>query len=741
MILRKALNLLIFLTLSIFSFQKEAAAQSFGEFDRDTPVVFSADTIAHDDQNQIVTAKGNVEIIQNGRILKADQISYDMRKDRIFADGNIVLSEVNGDTYFADALELSRDFKEGFVEGLQILLADGSRFKAETGNRIAGRKTVMEEASYTPCEVCEDDPIPLWALKAKKVTHDNEDKRIQYENAWFELAGLPVAYLPFFSHPDGTVEQKSGFLAPSFGFDSQLGGVYAQEYYWGVSPSQDATFGAMIMTEEAPLAFGQYRKRFETAMVDLKGGITYSRRNDSEVGRNIEQEEEVRGHLLGSALWDMNEKWRSGLNLEMASDDQYLRQYDFSNKDVLENELFIERFSGRNYGVARLLAFQDVRVSERQTDQPNVLPEIQASFIGAPNSALGGRFDTQLSTLGLRREGEDQDLNRATAEFGWERQLVSRTGLVSTIDLNSRADYYNVRDRDAASAGPGLSGETNASRGFAQAHLVSRYPLQKNIEGYGQALVEPIASVTVGTNVNVDTDIPNEDSQDVQIDASGLFEANRFTGYDRIEDRSRVTYGLRTGYYSYGGQKKLEVFLGQSYRFDSDDNPFPEGSGLSDDKSDYVGKVTASLGLIDANYRFQLNEENFSSQRHEAEATTRIGPLELNGRYFYSRALAGTDLDESREQFRWAAGYRFSENWRVRGSARHDFAENRGLRRATLGFDYTGQCISFSASAIRNLTEEFSGDSSTEIMFRLGLKNLGEFETSGLDISSRSDEE
>ena len=41
--------------------------------------------------------------------------------------------------------------------------------------------------------------------------------------------------------------------------------------------------------------------------------------------------------------------------------------------------------------------------------------------------------------------------------------------------------------------------------------------------------------------------------------------------------------------------------------------------------------------------------------------------------------------------------------------------------------EYLGQCYTVSASAVRNFTFESTGDAGTEVMLRVGLKNLGEF--------------
>lgn len=723
-----------------FGFTAPQATSSGGK--DEPPVDLEADNLVHDEGAQTVTAMGHVEMVQNGKILKADSVSYNLQTDMVRATGNVVLSNEDGTTYFADDVELKQDMKDGFVKGLLILLADGSRFTAEEGERIGGTKIELRRASYTPCEPCKEDPSapPLWQLRADEVTHDKAEKKIVYRDAWFEFAGVPLAYTPYFSHADGSEKQKSGFLTPTVGFDSELGASYQQEYYWAMGPDQDATIGTVVSTNVNPVALAEYRQRFEDAEFQMNGSITYSDRTDSVSGVDQYIDDEVRGHLFGEGRWDMNENWRSGFQMEMTSDDQYMRQYNIDSDDVLENEVYAERFSGRDYFVGRALAFQDIRVSRRQVDQPAVLPEVIASFYGAPNGMLGGRWNARMSALGLYREGNGQDMARGSMELGWQRRYITGFGLVNKLDLMARGDAYDVQDRPASIRN---EGDKTQGRGFAHANLETSYPFVKRFEE-SQMVVEPLVSFTGGTNVDFDEDIPNEDSQDFALDPTNLFEPNRFPGYDLIEDRSHMTYGVRTGLYGDGGYRG-EIFLGQSRRFEDDDNPFKEGSGLSDQESDYVGQITTTLGEhLDIDYRFQLENSNMTSQRHELNGNFNMGRLNLGLQYFYANALLDTDLNESREQIRPTARFRLSDNWYMNGYLWYDLGQNEGLRQAAYGITYEGQCVTFGLTTERTLTEDSTGDSGTEVLLRIGLKNLGEFESSAISIGgsqSRDDED
>lgn len=679
---------------------------------------FMADAVLYDETNQIITAEGKVEIAQDGKVVKANQVIYNLPKDTVEAVGDVVMMDSNGDVHFADRAQLQKTLKDGYIKKLRSVLADGSRITAAEGQKTGGR-IEMKDASYTPCEECKanpDKPV-MWQIVADKVTHDKDEHSIEYKNAKFEVYGVPVVYTPYFSHSDGTIKQKSGFLAPKLSLNSRLGFGVASKYYWGISPSEDATIGTKVFSKTIPQLTGEYRKRFENSEMKFDSSLTYSEKTD-----------EIRGHLFGKGLWDINDKWRAGFANQITSDDKYLREYDITRDNVLENQLYAERFEDRDYLVIRALAFQDVRVSDRSVDQPNILPEIQASFMGDPNATLGGRWNIDFSSLNLLRKGNGQDVFRTSINAEWERKDVTSFGLVNKLTLSSHGESYQISDRDELSL-VGGSGGAQAFRFYPAFHDVLSYPMAKNV-GKSQVVIEPTVALSSVPKIKNTSGIPNEDSQDVQIDSMNLFEANRFPGLDRVEDGTHATYGARTGVYAVDGSKG-EVFLGQSFRLDDVRNPFPAGSGLSKDESDVVGQIVMQYqDLYSMNYRFQLESQSFQSERHELDGSARFDKLSLAGTYLYARRLERTDIQDSRQQIYGAATYNFTDEWSVSSAARYDLSkEEKGLRYSQVGLNYIGQCFNVLTSIKRNFSDKETGDNATEFSVQLGLKNIGSFGT------------
>lgn len=722
----------LFLALGVTASLAASNDHGFGE-----PVNFQSKQLSHDDEKQTVTAIGDVELVQGEKILRADKMVYHLDTDTVEAIGNVSLLDDMGNVSFAEYVSLNKSMKDGFVHSLLALLADGSRFTAAEAKREGGTKMTLTDASYTPCKVCEADPKPLWQIKADKVVHDAADHSVKYKNARLEFAGVPLAFAPIFSHADPSVKRKSGFLRPQFGFSSEQGAHVEAGYYFGdIRPDVDATLKLRPTTEAGVLVQGELRKRFDHGRMQLDGSFAKSDRLEED-GRV--EDDRLRGHIFANGLFDIDKKWRAGFNVQRTSDKEYLRLYDITRQNVLESNAYAERFDGRDYTRVEALNFQDVRLGVRP-DQPDVLPSLEHRSLGEPGGFLGGRWTAGLQTLELYRPGADQDVQRGSADIGWERRDVLPIGLVTRLGVSGRGDYFSVQDSDAAAALPGLDPTMHHGRGMAVASVEASYPFVSRLHK-SQVIVSPRAGFSYSPQVD-DTPvaIPNEDSIDIQLDTNNLFSDNRFPGIDRVEDGARANYGIEAGLYGDNGRFG-KVFIGQSYRFD-DDNVFPVGSGLEEHASDVVGQITASVSkYLSGDYRFQIDNKDLHVHRHEFQANVGNDIVNVAGKYIFIDPTAGTGFVESREQALLDGTYRFRPNWWLNAAALADFGEEPGFRKAAVGINYADECFSFSLQGARNIINEASGENGTVLMMRVGLKNLGEFSSPDIRLKKAEEQE
>jgi LPS-assembly protein len=117
------------------------------------PILFSADELQTDEDLGLVVAKGHVQISQDLQTLLADTVTYNRRSDTITASGNVSLQQPTGEILFADFMELSDHFQEGFMKDIRILLSDRSRLAGNTARRTGGERIELRRGVYSPCDL------------------------------------------------------------------------------------------------------------------------------------------------------------------------------------------------------------------------------------------------------------------------------------------------------------------------------------------------------------------------------------------------------------------------------------------------------------------------------------------------------------------------------------------------------------------------------------------------------------
>ena len=83
--------------------------------------------------------------------------------------------------------------------------------------------------------------------------HDKIKKTIYYDNAIVEVYDIPIFYFPKFSHPDPSVDRRSGFLSPSFADTKNLGSSFELPYFWNINNDKDFTITPKLFVSEHPL--------------------------------------------------------------------------------------------------------------------------------------------------------------------------------------------------------------------------------------------------------------------------------------------------------------------------------------------------------------------------------------------------------------------------------------------------------------------------------------------------------
>lgn len=687
------------------------------------PVLITADELRYNREKRQVIAVGHVEISQGDRVVLADRVIYDQNTKIVTALGNVSMSEPTGETVFADKVVLKDNLKDGVVENFRLLFPDNSKVAANGVRRTGGIRSEMSKVVFSPCKVCRDKPdsAPLWQLKARKVIHNQETHRIHYYDAWLEVFGVPMIYTPYLSHPDPTVRRESGFLAPSFGNDTQLGFFTRTPYFWAISRDKDVTITPMLTTKERAALFLEYRQRFKNGAIVMSGSFTRVRRRDS-IGNKLDGDTN-RGHFFARGRWDISPSWRAGVDGFWASDDTYLRRYDISTTNSLRTTAWVEGFHDRNYTAVRVFHFQGLRVDDDYRSTPIVFPFTEHEGYLKPRGRWG-RLHYTTNVISLNRL-EGVDSRRITGKVGWRLPYTLPSGIVitATADLHGQLYWITGLKRTGADTYSGVVG-----RLYPQAKIDVRYPFVREYGNVRQVIEPRIALVAAPSGLNT-SKIPNEDSIDLEFDDANLFADNRYPGQDRIDDGVRLVYGIGTSLFGNRGGL-TEVFIGQSYRL-TGGRSFGAGSGLEDDLSDVVGRVRIHpASYLNMVYRFRLDAKHFKARRNEVSVNAGVPALNLTVNYLFFKSTQNTPEFPTREEVAFAVQSQLAKRWSVFGGARWDLTNTGGILNWAMGGQFKNECCTVRATFTRKFTRDRDLKPSSTFLVRIVLKHLGEINTS-----------
>jgi LPS-assembly protein len=744
-----------------------AAAQlnsgSSSQADQNAPIVFRADEVEYDEQLALTVARGHVEISQSGRVLLADTVSYNQRTDTVTASGNVSFSQPTGEIVFADFMELRDSMSEGFAKNVRMLLADRSRLAANTARRTNGNRTELRRGVYSPCDLCKNDPSapPAWQLKAREIDHDKELQLIEFRDATMEIDGWPVFYSPYISAPDPSVKRASGFLMPSIGGSNTLGANVTIPYYWVLGPDKDLTLTPRFMTQAGVLLTADYRERFGNGILDALASVNHSNVGFGSSSSNVG--EQWRGQINEHSVFDLDETYRTGLDVQRVSDQTFLTRFGFGNPllNAMTSRGYLEGFEERASTDINTYAFQPLLPGIGDSTQPIVLPVANRNWQSQPD-ALGGRWNLNGNLLDIVREVGTQT-RRLSLGSEWNRTFHDGIGGQYNFSAGLRGDGYWINnlspvsnpdlpsaffsvDKQAAAAPTATNFLTG--RAFPQVGLVWRYPLVHRGEVMTE-LIEPIAGGFAGPSSGNRRNIPDEDSLSFNFSDTDLFRRDRLAGYDILDTGQRVDYGTKLGLYDNDGGS-YRLLIGQSYR--AQPNLFlPPGSGAENRLSDVVGRVVLSpVSYLDLIYRFRFDTSPLADRVQQVGLNAGPQSLRVSGSFIYlppqvqgevvtNPATGQNVLYGKREQLNFNVTAKLTRYWSLQGSQTVNLNNSttfvNGVATpssagaslyASLSAIYQDECMAFIGSVTQSGIRNGDVTPGVSVLFSVVFKNLGE---------------
>ncbi len=661
-----------------------------------------ADEISYLPKEDVLIATGNVTVFYDGQQITADKIVFDNKSGEITTEGAIRGSIPGDAQLLADEAEIQQGFEEALIYGARLLLADNFQFAAAEARRVEGRYTTLYRAVGSACQICADQPVPLWLIRAERVIRDEEALQVYFRNAAFEVMGVTVAYLPYFRIADPSVDRATGFLNPRYRQSNIYGRGLKVPYYIVTGRASDVTLTPFFTSSGASILEGEYRQRFSNGGFEVSGSVAVD---------DGEGERFSRGHLFLEGGFALGNGFKLDLDLARTFDNSYLGSFGYSDTDRLESTISVNRQRGNSYFNATAIGFQSLRSAEDNAILPNVLPEV--TYRAYRDDPVLGRGEVSADVASLfRRDG--RDVLEAGLGASWRKRGILPMGVVGQVFGTVDGRSYLSRDDAAIPTDP-------QSVLTSTAGVTLRWPMVRR-SAAATEVIEPVAQVIYSERVGDIANIPNEDSAAMEFDAANLFALNRFPGDDQTEDGWRLNLGANYTRTAKNGWQ-VGVTLGQVLRPEPTTG-FPENTGLNGISSNLVAATNLDLPPYFKLSNQTLFDRELSFSRNDIQAKLTLGEFKLTGNYVYLAKDPSAFSFTTRNEFRLKSEFALADNWDMTLGWQRNLATGRNVR-GTLGLEYANECVTGSLSASRRFTSSSNLPSAIEYQFTLELAGLG----------------
>jgi LPS-assembly protein len=658
-----------------------------------------ADKIEYKSKEQTIVATGHVEVSQKLYLLRADSLVYHRATNKVEAHGNVLLVKPNGEELYARSLELEDELKKIVAIQLTARLNDNNVFSASTATETED-KIIFNKATYSPCNICKESS-PQWQVRASTIDYGKK-KNTVFINNFFDLYGMPVFYLPYMQVASYDAPPRSGLLLPNnYKYNSIYGHGIEVPYYLRINDSNDLTYSPRITSKKIILHSAKYRFMLQEGHLN-NIYVEYISSNKHKLTNTKGNEFYLKAHLVH----DLTEKLKFRSDLEHVSHKSYLKNYHEENRNYLRSfaELnYLDESSRLEGGINN---FQELRSAAYGRTDIIVAPVIEydKTILDGSNRYT---INADAASITKRKHGV---IDEANVILTWLRNYRHKNHLMDVscaVNLSARK-FVKADDQN-----------DDRNRNYTFGTMVPefstawRYPLLLRSH-FNITQVEPIIRLIAIPSSLYNRNTINEDSQDIEITDSNIFDINRYAGTDRLENGVRLAYGVTgAGYFHDSGYPIYGFVFGQNYRF-TKSNDYSFNSGLKNTNfSDYVGRLSfKTSSMVELYDMFQLDKNKYKFRKNEVGATFtfdipegKINKITLDTRW--SAYDYKENLYNIKQSVTLGGAIHLLKEWRLAASATKNIANHSWkLIEARGSLGYSGQCTNILFSAIKNNTSD-----------------------------------
>ena len=679
-------------------------------------------------QNKINLIKSEKEAVLTdleGNKIYLNNFEYSTKEKFFKSIGKVKVLDKNSNTYNFTQLYIDEKKREIIGTDIKAFLNDES-FKVNSNNKprvfantlvMKNEKTEFNKSVFTLCDYRKNDKCPPWLFQASKMSHDKLKKTVYYDNALIKFYDIPIFYFPKFSHPDPSVNRRSGFLPPSFTDTKNLGAGFEVPYFLTLGMDKDITFSAKMFDSVHPLFLTEYRQAFDQSNLIVDTGYTKGYKTSTTTKKKGDK-----SHFFSQFVKNFKGKNGSVNNLQVklqdTSHDKYLKLYKIDSDlvnyetDYLENSVNFTREDEDSFLGLQISSFENLK--ENYDDKYEfIFPDLVYDTNLFSNDKIGN-IDYR-SNIIIKNYDTDKLTKFFVNDFDWKfKDFYYPSGIKGQILGKIRNVNYEAKNESEYK-------DEKTSELFGALGYLTSVDLFKNTINNAEHLLSPklLLRYAPGHMRKHTNDL-------TRLDTLNLFDIHRIDQNHNFENGLSATVGF--DYEMRGSKSELfNLSLGQVIN-DKENQHMPSSSGLDEKMSDVVGKATYQFKVKDnfdykLDYSFKVDQNYEDLNYNELSSTINFDPLKFNVNYLQAKKHLG-----NKEFVETDIEYQNNQNGLIAFRNKRNLIKN-SWEYYDLSYEYLNDCLRAGIVYRREFYNDSELEPENSLMFKITLTPFANINT------------
>ncbi len=717
--------------------------------------IIKTDFAEYNEKTQILITKGPTNITTTDNyVIEGSDILFNNISNFIRSDNKTIIEDIDSNRIFLDNFEYlinenifksigliniednlknSYEFSQIYIDtkkkeilGTDIEVNLNSKdFKINENNKprvLANTVQINEDKKsfgksiFTLCDYRPNDKCPPWTIQASKMLHDNKKKTIYYNNALIKVYDIPIFYFPRLSHPDPSVDRRSGFLLPKYSDTKNLGSGITVPYYYALNKDKDFTFTNYFYIDENPLFLGEYRQAFKNSNLSLDVGHTQGYKNTSATKKSGEK-----SHFFSNFVSLFQGKNNSEnifkFQTQKVSNDKYLKLYRIKsdlvdyNQDILESAIDFSHNSDDMFLSANATIYENLK--ENYNDKYEyIFPEISLDKNLFQNDFLGS-LNLQ-SNLRVNNYDTNKTSKLLINDFNWKyNDQLFDSGLKGSLIGKFKNVNYETKNIESFKEDP--TSELFGAIGYlAEIDLI-----KKNLKNFSESLFTPKILFRYSPG-NM-----RKQNDGTMLDTLNAFSLDRLSNTEVLETGMSTTVGF--DYQVKKNNKTHSLSLAQIFN-EKENKKMASKTSLDEKASDVVGKYNYKFNEnINFDYKFNIDQNYEELNYSSVVSSLNFNPIKLDFNYVLENKHIG-----DKEFLKSKVSYDKGDKTRLSFEMKRNLITN-SAEFYDLSYEYYNDCLRAGLVYRREFYDDSELESENALMFKITLVPFGNIDSPSID--------